>query len=133
MRRTLVLLIGIWVFAAPNVCLALCPAVPTAAEIGSDAAESSQPPCHQTAPSHRSTQGSEPASAPEPNGDCCLEQQIQSIQASAPESPRVPLAFVFGTTAEIVDAVAPTIVSTLRLEAQRVCTPHLQTNPPLLI
>jgi hypothetical protein len=62
-----------------------------------------------------------------------LEQQLQSIQASAPELPRAPLAFAFGTTAEIVDAVAPAIVSILRLEVQRVCTPYLQSNPPLLI
>jgi hypothetical protein len=133
MRRTLILMLGIWAFVMPTVCLALCPAVPTAAEIESDAAEPSTPPCHQTAPSDRSDRGSEPTSAPEPNGDCCAEQQLQSIQASAPESPRAPLAFVFGMATETADAVAPTIVSTLRLEAQRVCTPHLQTNPPLLI
>jgi hypothetical protein len=133
MRRTLILLLGIWAFAVPTVCLALCPAVPTAAEIGAGAAEPSTPACHQTAPSNRSTQGSEPTSAPEPNGDCCAEQQLQSIQASAPESPRAPLAFAFETTAEIVDAIAPAIVSTLHLEAQRGCTPYLQSNPPLLI
>ncbi len=133
MRRTLVLLLGIWAFAAPTACLALCPENPTAAEFGSVAAEQPQAPCHRTAPSDRNAQGPERAAAPEPNDGCCLEQQAESIQASAPEPPRTPLAFAFRTTFEFVDAFAPTIASSLLLEANRSRTPHLQANPPLLI
>ena len=133
MKRTLVLLLGIWVFAAPTLCLALCPTPSTATESESAAAEQPKAPCHQTAPSGRSAQDPEPASAPEPNDGCCLEQQPGSIQASAPEPPRAPLVFAFRTTSEIGDAVAPTIVSSPLLTASRIRTPYLQTNPPLLI
>ncbi|MBW2494504.1 MAG: hypothetical protein JRE43_07100 [Deltaproteobacteria bacterium] len=133
MRRTLVVLVGIWAFAAPAVCLALCPPMPAAVEIGAGDAEPSAPACHQSAPIHGDTQDSQPASAPQPNGDCCAEQQLHTTQASGPESPRAPLASAVGATAEIADAVAPTIVSTLRLEVRRVCKPHQQSNPPLLI
>jgi hypothetical protein len=133
MKRTLVLLLGIWVFAAPNLCLALCPETPTAAESGSAGAEQPTAPCHQTPLSDRSPQDPEPASAPEPNGGCCMEQRHGSVQASAPEPPRAPLVFAFRTTPEIGDAVAPTIVSSPLLTASRIRTPYLQTNPPLLI
>ena len=133
MRRTLVFLLGFWAFAAPTACLALCPVPSTAAESGSAAAEQPKAPCHQTAPGDRSAQDPEPASAPESNDGCCLGQQPESIQASAPETPRAPLVFAIRTTSEIVDAIGPTIVSSHFREANRIRTPHLQSNPPLLI
>ena len=131
MRRTLVILLSIWAFAAPAACLALCPEPSTAAESGSVTAEPAKPPCHQTAPGDRSPQN--PESAPESNDGCCLERQPTSIQASAPEPPRAPLVFAFRATSKIVDAAAPTIVSSLLREASCIRTPYPQTNPPLLI
>ncbi len=133
MRRTLVLLLGIWVFAAPTLCLALCPTPSTATESESASTEQPKAPCHQTAPSGRSAQDPEPASAPEPNDGCCLGQQPESIQASAPEPPRAPLVFAVRTTSEIANVCTPAIVSSHLLEANRIRTPHLQSNPPLLI
>jgi hypothetical protein len=131
MRRTLVILLGIWAFAAPSACLALCSESLTAAEFGPVAAEQPEAPCHRTAPSEQSAQDPEPA--PEPNGGCCLEQQPGLIQASAPEPRRAPLVFAFRTAPEIVIAIASTTVSSLLLKASRIHTPHLQSNPPLLI
>jgi hypothetical protein len=132
MKRALVLLLGIWVFAAPTVCLALCPDMATAAKSGSTA-EQPKAPCHQAAPSDRSAQDPEPASAPEPNDGCCLEQQPGSIQANAPEPPRAPLVLAFRTTPEIANVGTPAIASSLLLKTNYIRTPHLQSNPPLLI
>jgi len=131
MRRTLVILLGIWAVAAPTACLALCSEPLAAIEIGSVAAEQHEAPCHQTASSERNAQDPEPA--PEPSGGCCLEQQPGLTQASAPESLRAPLVFTFRATSEIAVAIAPTTVSPLLLRASRIHTPHLQSNPPLLI
>jgi hypothetical protein len=133
MRRTLVFLLGIWAFAAPTACLALCSEPSTAAEFGSATAEQPKAPCHEAAPSDRSNHGQERSSAPESNDGCCLGQQPESIQTSAPEPPRAPLVFAIRTTSEIVDAIDPTIVSSHLLRANRPRTPHLQSNPPLLI
>ena len=133
MRRTLVFLLGFWAIAAPTACLALCPDPATAVEIGSTASEQPKAPCHGAAPSDRGAPHPERSSAPESNGDCCLGEKPESIQASAPEHPRAPVVFAFRATSEIASAIAPTVVSPPLLEANRTCTPHHQNNPPLLI
>jgi hypothetical protein len=131
MKRTLLFLLGIWAFAAPAACLALCPASAIATEFG--AATTGQPmaPCHGNTSDDRGLPNSEPA--PERSDDCCLEQRSELIQASAPESPRAPLVILFGTVSEIANASAPTNAYTVLLDVGWTRTPHLQANPPLLI
>ncbi len=60
-------------------------------------------------------------------------QQPGSIQASAPEPPRAPLVLAFRTTPEIANVGTPAIASSLLLKTNYIRTPHLQSNPPLLI
>jgi hypothetical protein len=131
MKRTLLFLLGIWAFAAPAACLALCPASAIATESRAVTAAQPMAPCHGNTSGDRSLPNSEPA--PERSDDCCLEQRSGLIQAGAPEAPRAPLVFAFGTVSEIANTPAPTDAYTVLLDVGWTRTPHLQANPPLLI
>jgi hypothetical protein len=133
MRRALTLLLGIWILAAPTLCLAMCPEPLAASSTQAATADPPQSHCHQPATGEESAPARESGPTPASGDDCCLEAQLEPAQVSAPESLRAPLTIAAGTLCEFADLYAATSSSAHFTPANQHHAPHLQTNPPLLI
>ena len=139
MRRTLTLLLGIWVFTAPAVCGAICIDGPTPADprvvIGdvSTVGERPMDSCHEMAGGDRNQTDSNGHSAPTSDDDCCAEGNSSSFQIKAPKTPPSPVTHVIGAATNLASFQPQKVSASFRTEIRRVRSPYLRSNPPLLI
>ena len=136
MKRTLTLLLGLWVFTAPAVCGAICGDEPTSVDrpeaVAERATTTALPAqlCHQTA---SGDQNSKKQPAPLSDADCCAERSSDSFQIETPKAPLNSFAHAGWAGEDVTAFLACVATRPPRTEIDWIQSPYLRANPPLLI
>jgi hypothetical protein len=139
MKRTLTLLLGLWVFTAPAVCGAICGDEPTSAARPGAVAEratTTELPtqsCHQTASGDRNEQNSKEQPAPLSDADCCAEGSSDSFQIETTKAPQNSFAHAGWAGEDVTAFLARVTTRPPQTEIDWIQSPYLRANPPLLI